>query len=77
MIFGVDAFYECELWTYWGDMKPMHLKGRFAIPPQEGDDIIIDGQQYTVMRRRIEDGKRLRLYVALDDDRPDTKEAAE
>lgn len=75
IIFGVDAFYECVLWTYWGEPQPMHIKARFALPPQEGDDIIVDGQQFTVMRRRIEHGEPLRLYVALDGE--DEKEAAE
>lgn len=75
IMFGVNAFYECVLWSYWGTPKPLNIRARFPIPPQEGDDIIVDGKQYSVMRRRIEHGLAMRLYVALDSE--DEREAAE
>ncbi len=69
----------CELWTYWGEPQPMETRyAEFPIPPLEGDDVWVDGKLYDVIKRRIEAGKPLRLYLAGHDEyNPDLKEAAE
>lgn len=77
MIFGVDAFYECVLWSYWGECKPLDISARFPLPPLEGDDITVDGKVYSVMARRIAHGEPLRLYVSLDCDDSDAHVAGE
>lgn len=67
----------CELWSYWGDPQPMKPRyAEFPIPPQEGDDVWVDGKVYDVMARRIEADKPLRLYLAEGGDEI-AKEAAE